>query len=299
MAFGNTMQSDTRFKRYPSVRVLVEDLKAGAWNDEEKNLATRYGKLKRIRLVGLIIRRKDVADPQAGEDSFLEDTVQGNGRVSFLVDDGTGQIWATMWGVDPNSYPDLVTGCLVDMVGKVRIYQNNPQLTLELIHELADPNYEAYHLLEVLKKRKLEPSFTVEKVEENRFDGYQFDDKAAFEAKMPEPTSFADTPQPNTGGSTPKTTQQGAAPNVAFSDSLSTLTESPTPTTAQNPEFDSLDLKDQIIQFIQTNDQGDGVALTVIADRFGTSKEELKGILDGLCQDIQLYKSQPGHYASY
>ena len=63
--------------------------------------------------------------------------------------------------------------------------------------------------------------------------------------------------------------------------------------------FDEIDLKDQIIQFFQDTDQGDGVALTAIAEKFGTPKDQLKEILDDLCQDIQLYKSQPGHYSSY
>ena len=72
-----------------------------------------------------------------------------------------------------------------------------------------------------------------------------------------------------------------------------------TPNQSSNSVFNELDMKDLIVKFIQDVDQGDGVALTVIAEKFQTPKEKLKEILDDLCQDIQLYKSQPGHYSSY
>ena len=145
MTFDNKMQSNNQFKRYPAVRVFVEDLKGGVWNEEEKNLMTRYGKLKRIRLCGVAIRRREKLEEPQEEDSFLEGAAQTNSRLSFLVDDGTGQLWATFWGVNPSEYAELVEGSLIDIIGKVRLYQENPQVTLEIARMVKDPNYESYH----------------------------------------------------------------------------------------------------------------------------------------------------------
>ena len=78
MAFGNSMQANNQFKRYPAVRVLVEDLTNGVWNDEEKTLATRYGNIKRIRICGVAIRKTEKEDEANEETSFLGDSVQSN-----------------------------------------------------------------------------------------------------------------------------------------------------------------------------------------------------------------------------
>ena len=53
------------------------------------------------------------------------------------------------------------------------MYQEAPQLTAEIVRKISNPNYETYHMMEVIKKRKFDPTFEVEKVETNTFDGFQ------------------------------------------------------------------------------------------------------------------------------
>ena len=55
---NSTKNNGNQFKRYPATRVFIEDLKNGAWNDEEKIFATRYGQLKRVRICGIVNQKK-------------------------------------------------------------------------------------------------------------------------------------------------------------------------------------------------------------------------------------------------
>lgn len=285
MTFGNGMNSKTQFRRFPATRIFIEDLTNGVWDDEEKVWLTRYGKMKRVRLCAVVLRRKEVLDENSEENSFLSENFQSNSRLSFLVDDGTGKLWATLWGVNPELYSRLEEGDLLDLVGKLGRYQNDPQITLEIARKVTNPNYESYHILEILKKRKFDPFIEVEKIEQSSTEYFEFDDKETFEAKLAENESYnPDKINESDYHDESKDRGKKQASNQVKNDITA---------------FKEIDIKDQIVSFIQDIDQGDGVALTKIAEKFKIEKGKLKEILDDLCQDIQLYKSQPGHYSSY
>ena len=69
-----------RFNRVPSKRVLLIDLEEGDWNDDEKALLTRYGKVKRIRFIGTVIEKREVLD-DAQKESFISDNNMSRSRV--------------------------------------------------------------------------------------------------------------------------------------------------------------------------------------------------------------------------
>ncbi len=103
-----------RFNQVPSKRVLLIDLEEGDWNDDEKALLTGYGKVKRIRFIGTVIRKREVLD-NAQKESFISDNNMSRSRVTLLLDDGTGRIWATRWGALPEDYAYIKKGDLVDI----------------------------------------------------------------------------------------------------------------------------------------------------------------------------------------
>jgi RPA family protein len=150
----------TGFKRSPMKRLFVEDILAGEWQETEKAALTRYGSIKRCRIVGTVVNQRDVIKEDT-EGSFITERPGSNRRLVYQIDDGTGNIWATQWGVAIEDPHDIKTGMMVDCVGTIRFYRKYPGITVEYIRKINDPNIELYHMAEVIKKRLFEPTFQV------------------------------------------------------------------------------------------------------------------------------------------
>ena len=272
----NNAPSNTKFKRHPAKRSFIGDLIEGQWNDEEKILSTRYGNLKRVRLCGTLINKKEVVE-QNSEDSFLAESFESNSRLSFQIDDGTGQLWGTLWGIEPNEYDHLIKGDLIDFVGIVRFYKSNVAVTAEFVRKVKDPNKVIYHSLEVLRKRKLDQNFEISKSTQNDFTDFDFNPKE--EKVIPTIQEY----EPQTISPT----------KIKSNDNQSIVNSS------KSDAFDGLDQNDQIVDYILNHDSGDGVSIKQIADQFSITPVDLQVILEQLSQDVRIYKSQPGHYSSY
>jgi len=258
------------FKRQPAIRTFISDLIEGQWMEQEKQLSTRYGNLRRVRFSGTVITKKEVNDPN--EESVLEETQHSNSRISFQIDDGTGRIWGTLWGINPEDYQNIQVSSLVEVVGKPRTYQTRINLTIEIIRTIENPNMEIYHIAEVLRKRKMEPTFEIVKTSPQVFDNFDED----FETDK----EFTENLEPS-----PKPTQQSSHVEETKKD---------------HPQvFQDLDRDEQIVQFITKQDDGDGVSIQSIMEQFSIENTELKEILEQLCQDVKIYKCQPKHYSAY
>ena len=57
----NSSPDANRFKRWPAIRTFISDLIDGQWIEQEKQLSTRYGKLKRVRLSGTVVTKKEIS----------------------------------------------------------------------------------------------------------------------------------------------------------------------------------------------------------------------------------------------
>ena len=159
------------YKRLPAIRTFIADLLDGQWLEQEKWLSTRYGNLKRVRFSGTVITKKEVGDTDE-----LEATQNSNSRISFQIDDGTGRIWGTIWGTNPADYQNIQVSSLVEVVGKPRTYKTKVNLTIEIIRTIDEnPNLELYHIAEVLRKRKLEPTFEIVRTSPEVFDNFDDD----------------------------------------------------------------------------------------------------------------------------
>ncbi len=280
----DSMNNDaSRFKRLPVMRVLIQDLTKGQWIEEEKMVSTRYGRIKRVRICGTVLDRKEPVQDNA-EDSFLDDSFNQNTRLSFQVDDGTGRIWGTLWGIAIEDYAHLQPGAIVDIVGITRQYRNRISLTCEYARLLQDPNWETVHVLRVLERRKFKPKFEIETIENTTFDDFSFESENDM----------------STAGTLPNG-------ESSFSDSVhlenkdvvvETLSED-TNLGQKMDAFENMDVLDQIVNFIQTNDNGDGVSIQKISESLSVSLPTLKSHLDQLSQDIRIYKTSAGHYTAY
>ncbi|MHA1520554.1 MAG: OB-fold nucleic acid binding domain-containing protein [Promethearchaeota archaeon] len=280
----DSMNNDaSRFKRLPVMRVLIQDLTDGQWIEEEKMVSTRYGRIKRVRICGTVIDRKEPVQNNA-EESFLDDSMSQNTRLSFQVDDGTGRIWGTLWGIEIEDYAHLQPGAIVDIVGIARQYRNRISLTCEYARQLQDPNWETVHILRVAERRKFKPKFDIETIENATFDDFSFD---------------SDNEISSTG--------TAANDESSFSDSnhlenKDVVVETLLDDTNLNGEvdaFENLNVMDKIVEFIQTQDNGDGVSIQKIAESLSVALPILKSQLDQLSQDIRIYKTSAGHYSAY
>ena len=283
MSLDSMNDDASRFKRLPVMRVLIQDVTEGQWIEEEKMVSTRYGRIKRVRICGTVIDRKEPVQDTA-EESFLDDSFNQNTRLSFQVDDGTGRIWGTLWGIDIEDYAHLQPGAIVDIVGIARQYRNRISLTCEYVRHLQDPNWETMHILRVLERRKFVPKFEIETIENATFDDFSFESENDMSSigtmANGESSSFDSDPLDNED------------------EIVETLSED-TNLHEEVDAFENMNVLDQIVEFIQTQDHGDGVSIQKISESLSVSLPNLKLHLDQLSQDIRIYKTSAGHYSAY
>jgi RPA family protein len=305
------MMGNNQTQRYPTVRVTIGDLDQAAWEEMDKIFQTRYGPVKRVRLIGTVIDKRDIVEnPQ---DEFFEQE-KSNSRISFRLDDGTGQIWGTLWGALKQDYAHIKPGKTVLVIGSVRSYKNRAQLNIDIIIPLSNPNIETQHFLEIVRKRKLDPSYTVDKsaIKENtggkgktgtQFTG--FDDLPEERTQNGQPDLINEFETMETGN-TKKTEPpvQKIQPNtIKNEENIKPMVATEKPgihavKKADSP-FERMDLCNRIIGFIVEKDVGDGVNKKDIAQHLNITEDELQPLLDQLVQDIKIYKTGPGTFSPY
>ncbi len=280
MNFNKTNTDAQRYKTYPAKRVYIGDLHEGQWLPDEKILASRYGKLKTVRICGTVTKKKEDTK-EVAEESFISDNLIDNKKIFFQIDDGTGRLNCTIWGIQFEDYSNITYGSLVDLVGNTKFYRNEANLNIKFIRKIENPNYEIYHILEVLKRRKIEPTFEIEKITPINFNDFDFESKNKDEDE-------------NLADSILKEIE-----NNEKNDRRKNIEESVEKNEPNSDLFKGLDQMDDIVVYIQENDKGDGVSIEDVAKKFSINMDEIKKIIDQLCQDVKIYKVHPGFYSSY
>ena len=285
----NSTNDNNRFTRFPEIRTFIEDLNQGNWNFEENILESRYGKVKRVKMCGVVLNKKEVIEEEQ-EESFLMDDEGPKSRISFEIDDGTDRLWATIWNVNIDEYKYIKPGVNVDLVGIVRIYNNRIQVTLDYIRELKNPNFESYHRIDVIRKRKLEPQHEIPKNDQMGSTDFDFDmpdeDFGFLEEEIKE-DSAQDSLTANNEQHDAESQRVDQDEKVGLDEDMSDSTMS------------KLDAADQIQNYIKNHDKEDGVSKDELLEHFTITPKKLDEILEKLRQDIVIYKTQPNHYSSY
>jgi RPA family protein len=292
--FDNSSKSDSSLSsRLPTVRVLIEDLYNGIWNENERIYNTRYGPVKRVRIIGTLIEKKDVID-KPSEDFFNAET--SNSRISLRLDDGTGQIYGTLWGVRPEEYSHLKSGMTLFVLGSVRSYKNHPSLTIDYVQHLSNPNLETQHLLEILRKRKFEPQIKIDRQKEtnNRFESFN-----DFLTEESDSSNNGSNNQENKEKIKPKNKYEAVEDD--FLTDIQNYEMNANNIVQEKPKlaFNKLDQESNILNFISENDQGDGVSKKDISEKLQIDEKDLQIILDQMLQDIKIYKARPGYFSLY
>ncbi|TFF99548.1 MAG: hypothetical protein EU540_06600 [Promethearchaeota archaeon] len=142
-------------KRSPAIHCWIKNILDGKYSMEDKSLYTIFGKVKRVRIVATIIDKREILNTQSTESDFvLEDDNGSNLRIEFDLDDGTGLIRAILWKANPDKYKDFIKGEIVDIVGLIRSWNENIQISPEIIKKIKEPNFILLRDAEIIKKIK-------------------------------------------------------------------------------------------------------------------------------------------------
>ncbi len=130
-------------KRMTAKKARVSDIATGAHKPAEGMtpgyIITQFGmKVSRTRIMATVVGK------------FVS---EDKNFASITLDDGTETIRAKSFG-STKFFDNVKIGDLVDVIGKVREYNGEIYVTLEIITKIADPNFETLRRLELIKQYK-------------------------------------------------------------------------------------------------------------------------------------------------
>lgn len=149
------MSGNQTYKRFPAKRLWIKHILEGNYSEEEKAVYTIFGKVKRVRIVATIIEKRELISNQSSEDeATIRDEMDSNLRIEFDLDDGTGNIRATLWGVDPEEYHEYSKGDIVDITGLIRKWNQFFNLSPEFMKKVEEPNFILLRNADIIKRIK-------------------------------------------------------------------------------------------------------------------------------------------------
>jgi RPA family protein len=130
-------------KRFPGIQCWIKDILEGVFSTEENILFSKYGKIKRIKIVATIIDKGIF--PKSDSDEF---------RIVLTLDDSTGLIRAVAWG-EPDAYEDYKVGDIVELVGIIpKTWNDYHSLKPEIIKKVDEPNLILLRNAEIINRIK-------------------------------------------------------------------------------------------------------------------------------------------------
>jgi RPA family protein len=131
-------------KREPAVKLRIRDILDGKFFPGEKEnmkpsyLITPFGrKVSRVNVLATIT------------DKFVS---EDESYVSFTLDDGTSSIKAKAFKDVVSLVKNLEIGDIGIFIGKIREWNGELYLNIEIARKIDDPNYETYRKLELIKE---------------------------------------------------------------------------------------------------------------------------------------------------
>ena len=141
------------FKRFPAIRCWIKNIMEGKYSIEKKSLYTIFGDVKRVRIVATVIDKREIISPQSTDDDFLlEEGERSNLRIEFDLDDGTGLIRAILWRANPDQFKNYIKGDIIDVIGLIRKWREDIQISPEIIKKIKDPNFILLRDAEIIRK---------------------------------------------------------------------------------------------------------------------------------------------------
>ncbi len=133
--------------RAPPAR--IKDAVGGIFDATKKELKTIYGMLKRVQIVALVLDREYTPASQGGGGERGTKS-----RLRLTLDDGTGVMAATWFGVGEGEASDYEKGDMVVALARAGEYKNEITFTVDGIRKLTDLSVELHHRATILKRLK-------------------------------------------------------------------------------------------------------------------------------------------------
>ncbi|MFX1451372.1 MAG: OB-fold nucleic acid binding domain-containing protein [Promethearchaeota archaeon] len=147
--------STQRYKKETAYKLSIIDIVNGKFVKVENKsfVITPFGlNINRARIFGIIVDKRIFIQNQREN---IEDVKKDYGY--FIIDDGTETIRIKVWGddIEKHNLEDLNIGETVDIIGRVREYNEEIFIMPEIINKIEDPNWELLRELEIIELKKL------------------------------------------------------------------------------------------------------------------------------------------------
>ncbi|MCK4479173.1 MAG: hypothetical protein KAV01_01485 [Candidatus Lokiarchaeota archaeon] len=142
------------YKRNPAVQCWIKHIIEGQYNEIEKFFYTIFGHVKRIRIIGTIINKREQLIEAADMDMGLEENLDSNIRLDFDLDDSTGMIRATIRNINPEIFNAFNKGDIVEIMGRISKYGEYISLWIEIMRKVDEPNLILLRNAEIVNKIK-------------------------------------------------------------------------------------------------------------------------------------------------
>lgn len=238
-------------KRYPAIPLKIKHIMNGTYKANEgftSFLITEFGfPVSRTRIMGTIINIYETEDKKYG---FI------------VIDDGTGTIRAKSFQ-DISIFKDLKINDIVDIIARVRNYNEETYLSPETITKIDNPNMLSYRNLEIVKFLKHSKKI-IDEIKENinQINPEDFYDK--YELTEEE--------------------------TKAIIDFIENKNENP----EKEQELDMNIIKKQILKKLEELDKGDGVDYNKILESLDIPDTAIENALNELLSEGSCYEPRAG-----
>lgn len=112
-------------------KLKISDILNSELDEEKEIIITPFGKKDKVKVLGTVIDKEDKGE-----------------ITSLYINDGSGTLRATIF-----DKLDIKIGVLIDLLGKVKKYNNLKYLSVFSFNKLEDPNWEMLRELEIIKEK--------------------------------------------------------------------------------------------------------------------------------------------------
>ena len=168
------MRSQTP-KRVPTVQCWIKHVFEAACLADQNAFFIIFGKIKRVRLIGTIIDKREkiqepkIRDDQEGNDNFGTEESSFN-IIEFDLDDTTGSIRTSIFNKEFEDYNDYQIGDIVEVIGLLRRWKTYTSLSIEIIKKVQDPNLVLLRNAEIIKRIQTGELQNIPEVQEDIYE---------------------------------------------------------------------------------------------------------------------------------
>ncbi|MEM5829805.1 MAG: OB-fold nucleic acid binding domain-containing protein [Candidatus Aenigmatarchaeota archaeon] len=238
-------------KRSVSKKVRIFDIVNGVFFHGNKvemkpnYVITPFGeKISRVNLIGTLTNLFISEDESYG---------------SLTIEDGTASIRAKVFGSDVKLIKNISNGDLLLVIGKLKEYNGEIYVAVEIVRKLEDPNYEILRKLEILKNLK-EKKKMVEEI------------KSLFEEMSEEELK-----------------EYVKGKYGLDEESLSVIREN-------LKVVRDIDYKPKILEIIASMDRGEGVEMSKIFEMIDLPERVIENTINELLNSGDLFEPRPGFF---